>query len=230
MRTIAIIPCKRTSERLPSKNMMRVGGQTLVERAAFVASGLDLVVLASDAEAIIEQGIRQAERQQTRAVGFPLDEQLAGKRAHLEDVISEVIRRHPADRYVLLQPTSPLRKRRHVHSALAILSKTGCDSVISVHEVTKDVYFSGTIDRDGRWASGRPKGVRLFTSQLPKLVAENGAVYAWTHDCWSKHRDRSGGDCRAMEMDVDDAIDIDTPAELERAQRRFSWVDDRHET
>ena len=227
-RCLAIVPCKSLSERLPKKNMMRVGGQTLVERAVFVAHGLDAVVLASDDEAIIEHGARMAERIRLRAIPFLLGAELAelsGKRVPMEDVIEAVIARYPADRYVLLQPTSPLRKRRHVASALAMLGEF--DSVLSVHEVTKEVYFSGRVV-DGVWTSGRPKGVRMFTADLPKLVTENGAIYAWTHDTWIKTRDRSGGRCGAMEMSPEDSVDIDTPQELERAQKAYDW-NERHE-
>jgi CMP-N-acetylneuraminic acid synthetase len=228
MKTIAIVPCKSLSERLPRKNTMRVGGQTLVERAVYVANACDAVVLCSDDEAIIAQGVAMAERVRVRAIPFLLTDELAGKRVQLEDVIETVIARHPADRYVLLQPTSPLRKRRHVASALAMLGEF--DSVLSVHEVTKEVYFSGTVSKAGEWTAGRPKGVRMFTNDLPKLVAENGAVYAWTHDTWLKTRDRSGGRCGAMEMSPEDSVDIDTPAELERAQKAWNWdATERHE-
>jgi CMP-N,N'-diacetyllegionaminic acid synthase len=231
MKTLAIVPCKALSTRLPKKNLMRVGGQTLVERAVFVAHGLDAVVLASDDEQIIEHGTRMAERIRLRAIPFLLTPELAGQRTSLEDVIEAVIARYPADRYVLLQPTSPLRKRRHVASALAILATTGCDSVVSVHDTTCDVYFAGVCFKDPsdaagspmRWRQLRPEGQRLFTNDLSKTYSENGACYAWTHAHWGRTRDRKGGDCRCMEMDAMDAIDINTPADLERAQKAWSW-------
>lgn len=234
MKTIAIVPCKSLSERLPKKNMMRVGGQTLVERAVYVAAGCDAVVLCSDDEAIIAHGADMAARLKLRAIPLVLDADLAelsGRRVPMEDVIEAVISRHPADRYVLLQPTSPLRKRRHVASALAILEKTGCDSVVSVHDTTCDVYFAGVCFRDPsdaagspmRWRQLRPEGQRLFTNELSKTHSENGAVYAWTHEHWMRTRDRKGGDCRCMEMDPMDAIDINTPHDLERAQKAWDW-------
>lgn len=221
MRTIVIVPAKAQSERLPGKNTLRVGSHTLVEHAIAAAKGVGLVVVASDSEAILRRACDFAQLANIEAVPHVLSAELVGKRVPMEDVIEDVIRLRPADRYVLLQPTSPLRRRRHVASALAILERTGCDSVLSVHEVTKEVYFSGTLDRDGRFTSGRPPNVRMFTNDLPKLVTENGAIYAWTHDHWRKTHSRMGGDCRAMEMLPEDAIDIDTPAELERAQRWF---------
>lgn len=246
--TIAIVPCKAKSERLPSKNAMRVGGRTLVERAVHVCDRADLIVLATDSTQLAADGMRVAESMGVRAVHLELDAELAGKRTQLEDVIAAAIDRWPGDRYLLLQPTSPLRRRRHVGSCLAILERTGCDSVVSVHDVTKDVYFAGDLDHaTGRFVPWRTSGSELadhafrfylggrascfldsylptgrrFTSELGKLVAENGAVYAWTHEHWLRTRSRMGGDMRAMEMDVDDSVDIDTPKELERAQSRF---------
>jgi CMP-N-acetylneuraminic acid synthetase len=250
MKTIAIVPCKAKSERLPFKNTKRVGGATLVERAVHVCDRADLVVLATDSSEIAEAGMRMAEKVGVRAVHLELDAELAGKRTQLEDVIAAAIERWPGDRYLLIQPTSPLRRRRHVASCLALLEQTGCDSVVSVHQVTKDVYFAGDLEeRTGRFTPWRMSGAgladaafgfwygaaascfldasligeRRFTSELDKLVSENGAVYAWTHAHWQRTGSRMGGDMRAMEMDPDEAIDIDTPQELERAQRRFGW-------
>lgn len=248
--SLAIIPCKSLSERLPRKNMMRVGGRTLVERAVYAAQECTAVVIASDDQAILDHGRAFAERVPLQCSTVLLSADHVGKRVHLEDVLADIIARHPARRYVMLQPTSPLRRRRHVASCLAMLDHEGCDSVISVHDVTKDVYFAGDLDeRTGRFTPWRTAGAgfldavakfwtgrpadrtsavqcvpnsRRFTNDLGKLVAENGAVYAWTHDHWIKTGSRMGGDMRAMEMDVDDAIDIDTPAEMERAQRRFA--------
>lgn len=248
MKTTVIVPAKTLSERLPNKNAMRVGGRTLVERAVYCGQDADVVVIATDDAEHERAGLAMAESIGVRGAVLRLTPELTAKRAHLEDVISEVVARWPADRYVLLQPTSPLRQRRHVKSALAILEKSGCDSVVSVHEVTKDVYFAGDLDeRTGRfcpWRLCRGRHLyaaaesfftgtaaayapsddnknRRFTNDLSKLVAENGAVYAWTHDHWRRTGSRMGGDMRAMEMDVSDSVDIDTPAELERAQRRF---------
>lgn len=247
MRTTAIVPAKALSERLPNKNSMRVGGRTLVERAVYCADGADVVVIATDDAEHERAALAMAESIGVRAAVLRLTPELTAKRAHLEDVISEVVARWPADRYVLLQPTSPLRQRRHVKSALAILQRSGCDSVVSVHEVTKDVYFAGELMEDSgrffpwRMAAGDglhhaadgffrgtmgawgldPATARRFTNDLRKLVAENGAVYAWTHDHWRRTGSRMGGDMRAMEMDVSDSVDIDTPSELERAQRGF---------
>ena len=113
-----------------------------------------------------------ADRLRLRCFGVQLDESLTGKRVHLEDVIAHVVALHPARRYVLLQPTSPLRQRRHVASALAIMERTGCDSVISVHEVTKDVYFAGYYDADGRW---HRNGARQCGN--PRTASRHGSIH-----------------------------------------------------
>ena len=220
MKTVALIPCKSKSERLPAKNLKRVGDKTLVERAVYVANKCDLVVLCSDSTEIIDLGLAMAETVGVRGVGLVLDEEMAeltGKRVPMEDVIEAAIRRYPGDRYVLLQPTSPLRRRRHVQSALALLDEV--DSAHSVHEVTEEVYFSGTTDASGCWTPDRPWGTREFSNDLQKRLRENGAIYAFTHDHWTKTRNRMSRNNRTVEMLPEEGIDINTPADLERAQR-----------
>lgn len=220
MKTIALIPAKGTSIRLPRKNLARVGGYTLVERAMMrVPPGIEIVVATDDDE---------IERLVMTTVCVPdgckrrvhrLAPELTEKRGHLEPVIADVLARCSADLVVMLQPTSALCRRRSVASALAIQAKHQADSVVSVTEASKELYFGGVYTpADDSWAQYRPQGQRLFTDQIPSNHMENGAIYVFTRSHFQRTGSRLGGVQKAVTMPVAESIDIDTPEELHRAQ------------
>jgi len=220
MKTIAIIPAKGKSERLPRKNLMRVSGYTLLERSMMcVPPGIEIVIATDDDEIErVAMSTMCVPRGSERRV-FRLSDELAARDAHLEPVIAAVLARSQAQRVVLLQPTSPLRRRTHVESCLAIQHRHGCDSVVTVTESAKQVYFGGTLDmKTGEWVPRRNISERRFTTNIPGNWHENGAVYVFTREHFERTGNRLGGHMRAVTMPERYSIDVDTPEELERAQ------------
>jgi CMP-N-acetylneuraminic acid synthetase len=241
VKTLAIIPARGGSKRVPGKNLAMVGGRSLVDRAidAALGAGCEAVVSSDD-----EQILTHAHDPYHAESGFEYAEhrrkpEHATDAAQIEPVIDDVLdwrRRMGAtwepDAIVLLQPTSPFRTAAHVTDALRILRETGCDSVVSVtrlhslHDGFNGALFEHdeydpafkTVREDGTRYMIRRAGQRVSSSELGGLVYENGAVYAFTIEHWKRTRNRMGGDMRALVMDAHDATEIDTPKHLEEAR------------
>ena len=230
MRTLAIIPARGGSKRIPGKNLAEVGGVSLVRRAIDVGAACDVVIVSTDesateahALAYLAGGIGAVH---TRKPEHATDD------AQLEPVIADVLAQveripeAPFDAIVLLQPTSPFRTAAHVAEALRILRETGCDSVVSVTRLhSLHPTFNGYVAEDGRYSltsrgrrhvaeAGRPR-----SQSLDHLAYENGAVYAFTRAHWERTGSRMGGDMRALVMHWSEAVDIDEPADLDAARR-----------
>jgi CMP-N-acetylneuraminic acid synthetase len=231
MRTLAIIPARGGSKRIPGKNLQRVpadSGLTLLA-LAIRAAATDVVVVSSDDDEILGMA-----RAGCAAFGPTLvhrrKPEHATDDAQLEPVIADVLAQveripeAPFDAIVLLQPTSPFRTAAHVAQALRILRETGCDSVVSVtpnHRLHSSRRgHAWTADSGGLLY--RPAGdpdVRPPSASCSSLVEENGAVYAFTRAHWERTGSRMGGDMRALVMHWAEAVDIDTPEDLEAARR-----------
>lgn len=135
-----MIPARGGSKGVPRKNLRRVGGVSLVERA--VRTGVevqDLVhrtVVSTDAPEIA-----RAARKAGGDVPFLRPSRLADDRAPMVPVarhaleFAEAEDGAPVDWVLLLQPTSPLRTRQDVEGAVAAAKQGECDSVISVVRV-----------------------------------------------------------------------------------------------
>jgi len=234
MRTLAIIPARGGSKRIPGKNLADVGGRSLLEHAVYAGRECDEVVVSTDDGEIADAARRLDPYLHHRKPEHATDD------AQLEPVIADVLAQveripeAPFDAIVLLQPTSPLRTAAHVAEALAILRETGCDSVVSVtrlhslHPVfngwvcdTSAASWSGTVKsvREGVYEPHVQNGPRPASAALSSLVYENGAVYAFTRAHWERTGSRMGGDMRALVMHWSEAVDIDEPADLDAARR-----------
>lgn len=126
MSALSIVPARSGSKRLPGKNMMKLGGRTLLQRAcesapfACVVSSDSREYLAHAADFGVEGLLRPAE--------------LATDEATTGDVVLHVIEHfYTYETLILLQPTSPLRTKRDVQEALELFYDAKADSLISVN-------------------------------------------------------------------------------------------------
>lgn len=131
--TIALIPARKGSKRVPGKNIRLLQGKPLVQYSiehALQAHWIDDIYVSTDDEAVAAI----AGKFKCRVIDRP--ESLATDHASTLDVIKHCIDvlkkdgKRP-DYIVLLQPTVPIRDARKIDEAIELLKKTGCDSVIS---------------------------------------------------------------------------------------------------
>ena len=228
MRILGIIPAKALSTRVPDKNMRKVNGQTLVSRAMYSAYPCDAVAVCSESTNLLTYaGVFESGHLQNyphlHLITLPTE--LTQPMCQLEPVIQfamDYVGIHQFDAFVILQPSSPLREQRDVKGAIGILTKSGCDTVVSVSPSTHHYHFSGTVHKpaDGIGMVFKPIrdiSTRVLSQNLPTMVAENGAVYAFTKKHWLATGSRMGGDMRAMIMDEPHGLDVDYEKDLKLA-------------
>lgn len=133
LKTLAVIPARGGSKRLPGKNLRVLGGKPLVDWTleAAVHSGCFFdIVLTSDADAILERGKKHGVSLHARP------DRLATDHAKTVDVLRNVVdERDPAEKYdalCLLQPTTPFRSAEDIRNSFAMLERGDCDSVVSI--------------------------------------------------------------------------------------------------
>jgi N-acylneuraminate cytidylyltransferase/CMP-N,N'-diacetyllegionaminic acid synthase len=207
---------------------MEVGGVSLVERAVSSAAGANVFAwVSTDDEAIALEAI-DAGACVNRVDTVPAISNLRAEMWAWWEKLDD-----KPDALVLLNPTSPLRTAEHVREALALLERTGADSVVSVTE-GHEPHFAGVLheasDRNGprldwqpgidrpRFASKRPR-----TQDLPRAGWENGAIFAVTRAFWEAERNFTGGHAVAYVMPRAASIDVDVLADLEIARAIDAW-------
>ena len=214
---IAVIPARGGSKGIPGKNLAVVGGVPLVVRAVrtcLAASRVSTVVVSTD-----DQAIADAARQ-AGAVVVTRPADLSGDTASSEEAVIhalEVLYGRAADQVdvvVLVQCTSPFATPGDIDDVVqAVLA--GADTAFTA------ARFHGFLWRpepDGAVAVNHHHKRRARRQERPVELLETGAAYAMRGDGFWSRRRRFFGTVRAVETAAERVLEIDEPADLERAR------------
>jgi len=217
-RTVAVIPARGGSKQVPRKNVQRVGGVPLVERAVRAASsadGIDLVVVSTDDDEIAAI----AEAAGARVVRRPAE--IAGDTATSESAILHALDAleddgTPVDVVAFLQATSPFIPSDALAAAVAEVRADRADSVFAAHETYGFLWRDdeqGAAVAVNHDAAHRPRR----QDREPHLL-ETGAFYVFRADGFRESRHRFFGRIRAARVPEWTAIEIDDADQLRIAR------------
>lgn len=217
MSNIAIIPARGGSKGVLKKNLKKIGGRTLVERSVDVAidSALfDNIIVSTDCEEIAANGSLAG----ATIVWRPA--QIANDSAKTIDAVIHALDEIVVEEGVvcLLQPTSPLRKARHLREAYELQQRNKYGSLISVTESEHHPYKT-VILKEGVYQPVLDSAMfEMPRQELDKAFRINGAVYMNDIRTLRANRGFFGGDLGFYVMDGDSSIDIDSEIDLTLAE------------
>jgi N-acylneuraminate cytidylyltransferase len=226
-RTLAVIPARGGSTRIPDKNIKYVGGVPLIAhtiRDAEMATELDQVIVSTD-----DKQIARIAREYGGTVPFMRPARLATDDAPTSGVITHALE-WATEQYgefgsvCVLQVTSPLRTSEDIDGTLRRLQETGAQSIVSVSPflfspqwaVNEDEneYLQPQFDSTGLWDD---EYVR--TQDTDELMHPNGAVFAATTDAWETFESFYTPETVGYEMPPERSFDIDEPWELDLVRK-----------
>jgi len=221
--TLAIIPARGGSKRVPKKNIRSVAGKPLIAHTithAKQATSVDRAIVSTDDEKIADIAAQHG-----GDVPFMRSSELATDTAATADVITHALQwatkqSEKFDIICLLQATSPLRTPDDIDNAITRLHKSGAQSVVSISEYSNPPHWAVCEAQDGHlrefFETGSLWGDTLNRSQdLPELCYPNGAVFAATTEAWQKHESFYTPETVGYQMPPERSFDIDEPWELE---------------
>jgi N-acylneuraminate cytidylyltransferase len=219
---IAIIPARGGSKGIPNKNLAEVNGQSLVTRAidsAIQSRAVDFVIVSSDDRDILEA----AKVAGAIAIERPAD--LATDTAAIEDAIKHALKNfsesHPTPTtLVLLQPTSPLRHSSTISDAVRLFTENGSlGSVYGVVEAEHHPYKTFIATEAGLQPVRNVEDLSRSRQELPKAFRQSGSIYVVGVQDFLANNSLHVSPLRWIEVSPEEAIDIDTPADLEAARQ-----------
>ncbi|MFB7249497.1 cytidylyltransferase domain-containing protein [Microbacterium sp. NPDC056234] len=224
-RTVAIIPARGGSKQVPGKNLRRIGGLPLVERAvraAAAASGIDLVVVSTDDAEIAAVAAAAGARVITRPAeisGDTASSESAVLHA-LDELESEDVR---VGTVVFMQATSPFIPTSGLDEAVELISSGRFDSVFSAHETYGFLWRrdeDGAAEAINHDASHRPRR----QDREPHYL-ETGAFYAFGAAGFRAAGHRFFGRIGIVEVPEQTAVEIDDAQQLAMAAAVADLID-----
>ena len=222
MKVIAIIPARGGSKGIPKKNLTNIGHKPLIGwsiDAALESEFITNVIVSSDDEDILKTANNYGAQTHLRTASLATDT------AKTEPVLVEVLRYLEAknekfDYLVLLQPTSPLRTASDIDAAFKMLIDKKATSLISVKEPESNPLKSFVLNEEGYMQGIVNNDFPFMPRQaLPKVFYPNGAIYIVEVPYFNQAEKLFSDKTISYLMSADKSVDIDTKADILRAEK-----------
>ena len=220
-RTLALIPAKGGSVRVSRKNLREVGGKPLLGLAiesALSCKKLDRVVVSTEDDEVARMALECGAE-----VPFVRPEHLARDPYGVVDVCLHALDELETqgdhfDLLVILLPTSPFRKARHIDEALEVYQRSETDFLMSVSRLDHSL-LSAHVLKEGLMTPLHPEwigrlGARAKADELPSLVKANGAITVASVTRIRQERAYYVYPLSAYVMPWPDGLDVDTEEDL----------------
>ncbi|MGY4712348.1 acylneuraminate cytidylyltransferase family protein [Mycolicibacterium sp. CBM1] len=203
--TVAIIPMRHNSERVPGKNYRLLAGIPLyhhVVRTLSAVKEIDSIVIDTDSDFIIEDCASHFSQVQV----LLRPEHLRDGNIAMNDVLLNTLDQIDADTVLQTHSTNPFLKADTVAAALRMFGSADSefDSVFSVTRLQARLW-----DADTHPVNHDP-AVLLRTQDLAPLFIENSCFFIFTPELLRERGNRIGSKPLMFEMSAVEAVDIDT--------------------
>jgi CMP-N-acetylneuraminic acid synthetase len=217
MKTIAIIPARGGSKRLPNKNVLSLGGIPLIAHSILHAQKnsafIDDIYVSTDDAAIkkisLEYGVKVIDRPENLSGDF--EPTVSALRHVLESIETDV------ENVILLQATNPLRPQELLKEAFEVYQKGNCDSLFTV---SRNHQKLGKIVENTFVPFNYEMGQR--SQDLESLFFENGLLYIAKASLILENSIISENAYPFEVNSIFANVDIDTQEDLEYAEYLFN--------
>ena len=222
MKTLAIIPARGGSKRIPRKNVLEVGGKALIVHTVNQAQNSDhinRVVVSTDDDEIAE--VSQCAGAEVLMRPAALSNGTATSESALLHALDKLSATHNyvPDELVFLQCTSPLRKPTDIDEAIERFRILQLDSLFSASRFRKYVWkLDGQIPRSVNFDY---QAERWREQDFPEQYEENGSIYVLRPWVLRSYNYRFGGRMGLYQMDSWGALQVDTPEDLVLCEAAF---------
>tara|TARA_B100000989_G_C19453648_1_gene432947 strand:+ start:374 stop:1075 length:702 start_codon:yes stop_codon:yes gene_type:complete len=224
---LCVIPARGGSRSVKNKNIRLLGGKPLIyytiNEALKVNEILDVVVSTDNYK------IAQISKKYEAKVPFIRPKILATNNALSINVVKhslefmEKVNNIKYDYVLMLQPTSPFRKSKHIKSAIKKLISNKSDSVVSVVDVIGHHPYRMKIIKNNKLKNYIDQGYEDMRprQKLPKVYIRNGAIYLNKRSVIIKQNQLVGKNVIPLIMSENDSINIDTYKDFLIAENVF---------
>ena len=220
MRTLVVIPARSGSKGLPDKNIKVLNGKPLIHYSIEVAQQIfdnEDICISTDSD----KYIKVAEKTGLR-IPFVRPETLSTDNATTQDVLLHCLDFYEQkgvfyDYILLLQPTSPLREKKHLEDIL-MENNEDCDMIVSVKETDSNPYYVLLKENEEGYLKKLMKGEFTRRQDCPKVYEYNGSMYLIRVSSMKEKLISSFTKIKKYEMHSKYSLDIDSEIDFKLAE------------
>lgn len=221
MESIAIIPARGGSKRIPRKNVMNFAGKHAIGRTIECARESKLfshIVVSTDDPEIAEVSLSYGAE-----VPFKRDKELSDDHTVTVDVILDAITKLQLngldpDYVCCIYPVTPLLASKRVREASETLINGDWDYVFGAIPFEAPIERSIRRQPDGQVRFIDPTFLNTRTQDLEVSFHDSGQFYFGRKDAWMRKAPILSGNSTFIELNKFEVIDIDTPEDWNLAE------------
>lgn len=217
IKTVALLPMKGHSERVPNKNMRSFCGKPLYHRileTLFLSPYVDYVAINTDSRDIARDALENFDR--VRIIERP--EEIRGDFVPMNDIIAYDLNQIEGEHFLQTHSTNPLLTVETINKAIKDYF-TNLDTFDSLFSVTR--YQTRLFWKDGTPINHNLQEL-LRTQDLEPVYEENSNIYIFSKKSFTNNNNnRIGIKPKLFEINKTEAIDIDEEADFRLAETLF---------
>jgi pseudaminic acid cytidylyltransferase len=226
MQTIAIIPARGGSKRIPRKNIRPFCGKPMIARsieAALESGVFDAVVVSTD-----DDEIAAVAESCDAVVPFRRPPELSDDHAATMPVIAHAIQwweenKSPIDFACCIYATAPFLRAEFLLNGLQVLqNKADADFAFSVTSYAFPIFRALKLGESGRVEMFWPENDMKRSQDLPEAWHDAGQFYWGRRQAFFRHQGVFTAQSYPVILPRHLVQDIDTHEDWERAERMFS--------
>lgn len=224
MNTVAIIPARGGSKRIPKKNIKIFGGKPIIAYSIQVAKETNLfnkIILSTDSEEIAEIGMSYG-----AVVPFIRPSELSDDITSTSEVLIHALnwlcehdKSYPY--FCCIYATSPFLKKDYLIKGFDILRNNKATSAFSVTSFSYPIFRALKINSDNRVEMFWPEYLRSRSNDLPNAYHDAGQFYWGNTEKFLKEKALFTSDSIPIILPRYLVQDIDTPEDWETAEISF---------
>lgn len=204
-----IIPARGGSKGIPKKNLKKVGGVSLVEwsiiHAKYISNKNDCIIVTSDSKDILQIA------REMGVIDLHRPDSLSSDEVFTEPVMEHALEKYSPkndDLIVLLQPTSPLRKKETLKQSIELVENGTADSSVTLKN--NHLFFW---EQDGVFI--KPKySDRPRRQDMNPQLSETGSIYVTKYGHFKKTGIRLSGKTKPIICEDSESVDVDNLFDL----------------
>ena len=209
MKKITIIPARSGSKGLKNKNILDLEGIPMfawsIIHSKYYSNNNDLIIVSSDSDNYLSIA------KEFGAIAHKRPEILAKDQTFTEPVMEDVLKNYEVisdDILILMQPTSPIRKKSTIDKFINALENEKCDSVLTVMK-----YHGFHWKNKGEYKTPLYKN-RPRKQDMEKIYAETGSMYGTKYINFINTKNRVSGKVKGIEVNFEESLQVDTLEEF----------------
>lgn len=227
MSTIAIIPARGGSKRIPKKNIRTFNGKPIIAysiEAALQAGCFDSVVVSTD-----EAEIAEIARAYGASVPFMRSAENSNDHAGLAEVALEVIERYeseiaPVEKFCLILATAPFVSGTRILQGFKALENRVIDAAVPVVRFSYPPQRGFRIDGEGRARMLHPELYASRSQDLEVVFHDCGQFYWIRKEALAREKRFFVENTAAIELPESEVQDIDTEEDWKIAELKFAML------